>query len=539
MSSGGQGGQGRGTPWWRDGIVYQIYPRSFASSARSGSGDLAGVVERLDHLAWLGVDGIWLNPTMPSPNADWGYDVADYCGVHPDFGDLAALDRLVAEAGRRGMRVLLDLVPNHSSDRHPWFEESRASPGSPRRGWYVWADGQAPGRPPNNWRSVFDGGPAWTLDDRSGQWYLHNFLESMPDLDWWCDEVRDAFDGILRFWFDRGVAGVRIDVAHGIVKDRLLRDNPPAGEADPPHVRAAGQRPVYNMNRPEGHDVLRRWRALADAHPGSPVLVGETHVFDLERLAGFYGNGDDELHLAFNFPFIAAPFEAAALADVVERTEALLPAAAWPAWTGSNHDVGRFPSRWCGGEEARIRCALLLLLTLRGTPFLYYGDEIGMADVDVPRERLRDPVGVRGWPKTRGRDGCRTPMQWTGEPGAGFAADGREPWLPLGANGERNVADQRRDPGSTLHLCRDLIAQRRRLVDLRRGAYRRLPAPDGAWAYARGERCAVALNLSDGAVTVEGLHGALLVATRRERDGEALSGSLRLGPAEGALIERA
>jgi alpha-glucosidase len=526
------------TPWWRDGVLYQIYPRSFASSTRGPSGDLEGVVERLDHLHWLGVDGIWLNPTMPSPNDDWGYDVADYYGVHPDFGDLEALERLVAEARRRAIHVILDLVPNHTSDRHAWFVESRASRDAERREWYVWADGRPDGGPPNNWRSVFGGGPGWQLDEASGQWYLHNFLPSMPDLNWWSDEVRDEFDRILRFWFDRGIAGFRIDVAHALVKDSELRDNPPADESDPEHVRRVGQRSVYNMNRPEGHDVLKRWRAVTQAYDSRPILIGETYVFDLEALARFYGSGEDELHLAFNLPFATSPFEVGRLREVVERTEALLPERSWPVWTASNHDIGRFPSRWCDGQRDLVRCALLLLLTLRGTPLLYYGDEIGMEDVPIPRERLRDPVGIESWPKDRGRDGCRTPMQWSGEPGAGFSAPGVEPWLPIGEARACNVADQRDDPTSELALCRDLIALRRRVADLRRGAYGRLEAPRGAWAFARGDGHAVALNTSASEVSVPGLDGSILIGTRRERDGERVRAALALGPGEAVVVER-
>jgi len=268
--------------WWREGVLYQLYPRSFADSNGDGVGDLPGVVDRLEHLEWLGIDGIWLNPTMPSPNADWGYDVADYFGVHPELGTLADLDRLVAEAAARGIRILLDLVPNHTSDRHPWFLEARSSRESPRRDWYVWADPKADGSPPNDWTSVFDG-PAWTLDAGTGQYYLHQFLAEQPDLNWWNDRVREAFDEILRFWFARGIAGFRIDVAHSIVKDPELRD---------PGIQ------------PGVHDVHRRWRALADSEEPQRILLGETHIRELEQMIAFYGTGEDELNLAFNLPFV-------------------------------------------------------------------------------------------------------------------------------------------------------------------------------------------------------------------------------------------
>ena len=266
--------------WWRSGVLYQLYPRSFADSNGDGHGDLQGIIEHLDHLAWLGVDGIWLNPINPSPNADWGYDVADYTGVEPDFGDLDVLDRLVAGAGERGIRVILDLVPNHTSDRHPWFIDARSSRTARHRDWYVWADARPDGGPPNNWVSVF-GGSAWTWDEPTQQYYLHNFLAEQPDLNWWNDEVREAFDDIVRFWFDRGISGFRIDVAHGIVKDVELRDNPSATPDDDDLARALGQRQEFSMNRPEVHDVLRRWRAIADAYEHDPILLGETWVADI------------------------------------------------------------------------------------------------------------------------------------------------------------------------------------------------------------------------------------------------------------------
>ncbi len=369
--------------WWRDGVLYQIYPRSFADSNGDGVGDLRGIIEHLDHLAWLGIEGLWMNPTFPSPNADWGFDVSDYRGVHPELGTLEDLDELVARAGELGIRVLLDLVPNHTSDEHPWFRE--------RRDYYVWREGQN-GAPPNNWMSLF-GGPAWTRDDETGLWYLHNFDPKQPDLDWWNDDVRAEFDDILRFWFDRGIAGFRIDVAHGIVKDRELRDNPPATEDDSEHLQRLGQRPVFSMNRPEVHDVLRRWRKLSD--PYDAVLVGETYVLDVETLATFYGADVDELHLAFNFVFLLSDFSVAALAPVVAETEARLPEHAWPVWTLGNHDITRYPTRWGGGDARLARCALMLLMTLRGTPVVYYGDELAMPETYIPPDRVVDPDARR------------------------------------------------------------------------------------------------------------------------------------------------
>ena len=526
-------GEAGAAPWWRGGVLYQIYPRSFADVSGDGHGDLPGVLDHLDHLAWLGVDALWLNPITVSPDADWGYDVADYLDVDPDFGTLEDLERLVAEAGERGIRVLMDLVPNHTSDRHPWFVDARSSRTAAHRDYYVWADGAGDGAPPNNWRSSF-GGPAWTWDEATGQYYLHNFLPEQPDLNWWNDDVRDAFDEILRFWFDRGIAGFRIDVAHALIKDRDLRDDTIALDTDHPMIRRHGLRSDFSMNRPEGHDVLKRWRAFADEYDPPRVLLGETWVLDLEALVAFYGSGDDELHLALNVPFVfSTPGEE--MREIVERTESLLPPEAWPLWNGSNHDAGRFPSRWAEGDEARARAALVVLLTLRGTPLLYYGDEIGMREVEVPRERLRDPVGIRHWPEDTGRDRSRTPMQWTAD--GGFSRDGVEPWLPMGDAADRNVADQREDPASMLHLCRDLIALRRERPDLSTGAYAPIETPPGVWAWRRGDATLVAVNHGDEAATVPTIRGTLLIGTDRSRDGERVDGSLRLAPWEAVVLD--
>ena len=532
----GAGPSTEGWPWWRTGVLYQIYPRSFADSDGDGTGDLGGIIDHLDHLQWLGVDGIWLSPVTVSPNADWGYDVSDYRAIQPDLGTSEDLDRLIAEARSRGIRVLMDLVPNHTSDRHPWFLESRSATDAPRRSWYVWSEPKADGSAPNNWVSSF-GGPAWTLDPRTGQYYLHNHLDEQPDLNWWDDEVRREFDDILTYWLDRGVAGFRIDVCNIIIKDALLRDNPPATDSDPPDVRLFGQRPVYNGNRPEVHDVIRRWRQLADRYPDC-VLVGETPVEPVESLAAYYGNGRDELHLAFNFPFISAPLDEAAMRAVVESTEAALPSGAWPVWTGSNHDMSRFASRWAGGDPDRARVALLLLLCLRGTPVLYQGDEIGLGDVVVAEEDLRDPLGVRYWPHYAGRDGMRTPMPWRDTPGGGFTEPGVRPWLPFGELGVTNVEDQRADPTSMLHLARDLIALRRDTDSLRGGDYRTLATAPGTWAWSRGEDVVVAVNMTDGTGAVDGVTGRVRIGTDRDRDGESVAGAVHLRGWEAVVVVR-
>jgi alpha-glucosidase len=470
----------KGPRWWHGATLYQIYVRSWRDTNSDGYGDLPGVIAGLDYLQWLGVDAIWLSPTMPSPDEDWGYDVSDYLGVHPDLGTLADMDKLVAEAGQRGIGVLLDLVPNHTSDAHPWFIDARSGRGSAHRGYYVWADPVA-GGPPNNWLDA-TGAPAWTIDAASGQYYLHNFLPGQPDLNWWDPRVHEEFREIVRFWFDRGVAGFRIDVAHGLYKDARLRDNPPL-TVDSPLEGRFGLRPVYNSNRPETHGVYRDWRRIADGYAPPRLLLGETWVGDLAKLGSYYGQ-DDELGLAFNFPFLYAGFEADAMAGVVGETLARLPAGACPIWVASNHDVSRFPTRWCDGDERKARLALLVLATLPGALTLYYGDEIAMTDVAVPPPLRRDKI-TPGAGKA-GRDAERTPMQWDASPSAGFTADGVKPWLPFGDNAARNVAGQRKDPGSTLRLCRDLLALRRTEVAGQIAAYERLPAPPGVWSYRCG-----------------------------------------------------
>ena len=521
--------------WWQDGVIYQIYPRSFRDSDGDGVGDLAGITERLDYLAWLGVDAVWITPITVSPDTDWGYDVADYTTVQPVLGDLAAFDRLVAEAGQRGIKVVLDLVPNHTSSKHRWFREARASRTSPKRDWYVWADPKADGSPPNNWRASF-GGPAWTLDPVTRQCYLHNFLPTQPDLNWWNEEVREEFDRILRFWFDRGAAGFRIDVCHKIIKDRELRDNPPAEPGDHPYVARFGQRKVYNAERPEAHDVLRRWRAVAEEYDPPRLLLGETYVLDVERLVPFFGAGD-ELQLAFNFVFLHSPFTAPGLRSIVDATEAALAGVpgAWPVWAISTHDLPRYPDRWCAGSAERARAALVMLLTLRGTPVLYYGDELGMGDVPVPPEQRRDPVGTGAFDAGPSRDPCRTPMPWAPGPGGGFTASEARPWLPLSTRPGVTVEEQRDDPSSMLRLSRDLIALRRSEPDLRGGAYQALATPDGLWAYRRGPRFVVALNLGGQPARLE-ITGRIRLGTDRNRDGAEVEG-LELAPGEAAVVE--
>jgi alpha-glucosidase len=494
--------------WWHGATLYQIYVRSWQDTNDDGYGDLNGVTAHLDYLSWLGVDGIWLSPTMLSPDEDWGYDVSDYLGVHPELGTLADLDRLIAEAAQQGLRVLLDLVPNHTSSAHPWFVEAVSDPASPHREFYVWAGPGPDGGPPNNWLAA-TGASAWTLDESSGQYYLHNFLPSQPDLNWWNPAVHQAFQEILRFWFDRGVAGFRIDVAHGLYKDAQLRDDPPAPEEGLVGGRF-GLAQVYSANRPESHGVFRDWRKIAESYPVPRVLLGETWVGDVGALAAFHGQGD-ELQLTFNFPFVFAPFTAEALSGVVAESLDKLPAGECAVWTASNHDISRFPTRWCGGDARQVRLALLVLATLPGALVLYYGDELGMTDVDVPPGLLRDRMRAEAGTE-ESRDRSRTPMRWDSSPSGGFAGERVQPWLPYGDPASGSVAEMQAEPSSILNLCRDLLALRRREFGGQLASYEQLPAPRGVWVYETGG-LTVAANLSDEPATLDGPPGAVLLAT--------------------------
>jgi alpha-glucosidase len=521
--------------WWQGGVFYQIYPRSFADSNGDGVGDLPGIIGRLDHLARLGVAGVWLSPVTCSPQRDFGYDVSDYRDIDPEYGTLADLDRLVAEAGERGIRVLMDLVPNHTSNRHQWFVDALSGRDAAHRDYYVWADPAPGGGPPNNWMSMF-GGPAWEMDEASGQYFLHNFEAAQPDLNWWSEDVRREFDDIVRFWWDRGVAGFRIDVCNMMIKDALLRDNPPASADDPLDQQFMGVRAVYNTDRPEAHDILRRWRTISGGYEPERLLIGETNVEKLTTLMEFYGDGQDELHGGFNFVFINAPLEADAMRTIVEDVERLIPEKAWPIWTGSNHDVSRLATRWCEGDPAKVRVALLILLTLRGTPFLYQGDEIGLTDGTIERSEVLDPVGTRFWPYYKGRDAERTPMQWTGAPGGGFTAPDVRPWLPMGDPSACNVEDQEADPDSVLSFCRRAVAARQESEDLAVGSYRTLPSPEGTWAFARGRSTRVVVNMSDSDATVDGVRGTVTLGTDRTLEGAAVEGALTLGPWSGLVV---
>jgi alpha-glucosidase len=525
-----------GIRWWQRGAIYQIYPRSFADSTGDGVGDLPGIIQRLDHLnegtqASVGVEAIWLSPFYRSPMADFGYDVSDYTDVDPLFGSLADFDSLVDEAHRRGVKVVVDWVPNHTSDRHPWFIESRSRRDSPKRDWYVWRDPGPEGGPPNNWRSTFAAvGGAWTLDDESGQYYLNSFTPQQPDLNWDNPEVEEAMHDVLRFWLDRGVDGFRLDVIQKIAKDPEMRDNedPPAGEAAIRH----------DEDWPTIHERLRGIRSVIDEYDDR-MLVGEVHIHDLARFIEYVNSGD-ELHMAHNFAFMQLPWDAAAMRGSIDHFQELSRGRAWPAWCLSNHDHSRVVSRYGGGElgRARARLAAMLLYTLRGTPFIYQGEELGLPDAEIPPESVVD---------VDGRDPERAPMPWeppseTG-PAAGFST-GR-PWLPLVADAERLcVQAQFEDPDSFLSLVRRLAWRRRDDRCLQEGEQRTLDAGEGILGYLReldGETRLVLLNFETQGNRLDcpGLpaEATLELSTDRDRGAGTITLSdLELRPNEGLLL---
>jgi alpha-glucosidase len=517
--------------WWQRGLVYQVYPRSFADSNGDGIGDLPGIREKLSYLHWLGVDAIWISPVYPSPMADHGYDVANYTDIHPLFGDLAQMDALISAAHELGIKIILDFVPNHTSDQHPWFIESRSSKTNPKRDWYLWADAKPDGSPPNNWLSVF-GGAGWTWDESTSQYYCHAFLKEQPDLNWRNPAVRQAMYDAMRFWLDRGVDGFRVDVLWHLIKDSALRDNPQNPAYTPKETPYNSLLPVFSTDQPEVHEIVREMRQLLDGY-SERVLIGEVYL-PIHKLVTYYGTAQNGAHLPFNFLLISLPWDAQQIAAAIAEYEGALPVDAWPNWVLGNHDQPRIASR-VGLAQARV--AAMLLLTLRGTPTLYYGDEIGMRDGVIPPEEAEDPQGIN---VGLSRDPQRTPMQWSPGPGGGFSTG--KPWLPLSLELPRcNVEVQRGDRHSMLGFYRRLIELRRASPALSTGAYAPVAGPGNVLSYLRtgeGQTFLIVLNLGHAPQLVDlgGRSGKIVVATDATREGESALRRVPLVGDDGLVI---
>lgn len=525
--------------WWRGAILYQVYPRSFADSNNDGVGDLKGITDHLDHIASLGVDGVWLSPFFKSPMKDFGYDVSDYCDVDPIFGTLADFDALSTRAKALGLKVVIDQVFSHTSDEHDWFLDSRSSRNSKHADWYVWADAKPDGSPPSNWQSVF-GGPAWTWDARRGQYYMHNFLASQPQLNVRNPEVQDALIAAARFWLDRGVDGFRLDAINFAIHDPSLRDNPPIND-DRKRTRPFDfQDKIYNQSHPEIIGFLNRIRDLTDSYEGRFTVaeVGGDHA---DREMKEFTAGDDRLHSAYGFLYLYADALKAELIGIGDSMWPDQQGEGWPSWTFSNHDAPRAVSRWAEGrdEKAFAEMALLLLMCLRGNVFVYQGEELGLPQAYVPFERLVDPEAIANWPQTLGRDGARTPIPWVASaPNAGFSTV--EPWLPVDPRHLALAVDaQEADPNATLHVARRVISLRKQHPALRLGGLELVDGPQGLLVFERyerggvdGERLLCVFNLGHTAVEWTPPVGARRIETINwtEADGA------RLPPLTGLLF---
>lgn len=539
------------TDWWKEGVIYQIYPRSFMDASGDGTGDLKGITRRLDYLNdgtenSLGVDAIWLSPIFKSPMFDFGYDVSDYSAIDPSFGTMADFDELLKEAHKRNIKIILDFVPNHTSYLHPWFLESKARRDNPKRDWYIWAPpGKGRKGRPNNWQSVF-GGPAWEWDDSTSEFFYHHFLKEQPDVNWRNKKLREAMYDQMRFWLDKGVDGFRLDVINHIFKDEALRDNPCRIGRRPYDM----QKHLYDKDLPEATLVVHEMREVVDEYSGR-MLVGEVYIEEPAGASQYYGDGTDALNLVFYFKFSYMPFKARAFMDAVSLWQKLLPSRAQPTYFLSNHDQPRHIGRYKKGDEtetvARAKVAAAMLMTLKGTPFIYYGEEIGMRNLHIKRRDLKDPVGIRYWPIPVGRDMARTPMQWDDSPMAGFTG-GKSSWLPINPNFDTiNVASESDDPKSLLTFYRRLIWKRKGLSSLRVGRMNIVAGtPNGIFSYIRehrGEKSIVILNFKNMEVdfappgTKKGVKGLKVVISTHREEGEIiLPGAIKINPYEALIL---
>ncbi len=525
--------------WWQTGVIYQVYPRSFRDSNGDGVGDLPGIISKLDYLRWLGVNALWLSPIYPSPMADFGYDISDYTGIHPLFGTLHDLDTLVQQAHQRDLKVILDFVPNHTSDEHPWFQQSRADKTNAKRDWYIWRDPAPDGGPPNNWVSYF-GGSAWQFDAHTGQYYLHLFEVKQPDLNWRNPQVRTAMENVLRFWLDRGIDGFRVDVIWLLLKDEQFRDNPLNPHWKPGDEPSTAQEQRYTEDQPGIHDLVREMRSVLNNY-SDRVLIGEIYL-PVTQLVQYYGKSLDEAQLPFNFQFVTLPdWNANAISQVVDAYEAALPTGAWPNWVLGNHDKTRIATR-VGPAQARV--AHMFLLTLRGTPTCYYGDEIGMHNIPIPPALLQDPKSKEEFPELS-RDYQRTPMQWDSSANAGFTSQGVQPWLPIAEDyPTHNVEIEQHDPRSFLSFMHTLLSLRQASPALTIGSYQVIDQDNGAcFVYIRqyaAQRYLVALNISPQEqllrISQQG-NASVILSTMMDRQGPVALASFQLRPNEACLIE--
>ncbi|HEX8038818.1 MAG TPA: alpha-amylase family glycosyl hydrolase, partial [Chryseosolibacter sp.] len=516
-------------------VIYQIYPRSFQDSNGDGVGDLQGIISRLDYLRSLGIDAVWLSPVYESPMADFGYDISDYCGIHPIFGSLRDFDQLLGEVHRRNMKLILDLVPNHTSDQHPWFLESRSSRTNPKRDWYLWRD-PGPDGVPNNWLSVF-GGPGWEWDERTGQYYYHAFLKEQPDLNWRNPDLQREMLKTMRFWLDKGVDGFRVDVMWHMIKDTQFRDNPPNPEYQSHQATYEKLIPLHSTDQPEVHDIVGMMRSVMDEY-AQRVMIGEIYL-PLHRLVMYYGMNNKGTHLPFNFQLLNLPWDPARLFAVIDEYESALPEGGWPNWVLGNHDQPRIISR-IGQAQARV--AAMLLLTLRGTPTIYYGEEIGMTDVAIPPHEIQDPQGLNMPDLNLSRDPSRTPMQWDDSPNGGFST--AKPWLRLPYNFPRiNVKAQQRDTFSMLNFYKDLIGLRRREPALNVGSYRSVYSDKQVISFVReagGNGFLIVLNLSHRPAYFQPsafpFEGVIEISTEPERNGNTVTNAIPIAGDEGLII---
>ncbi|WP_198117597.1 alpha-amylase family glycosyl hydrolase [Massilia rhizosphaerae] len=498
-------------PWWREAIIYQVYPRSYLDTNGDGVGDLPGITAKLDYIASLGVDIVWLSPFFKSPMKDFGYDIADYCDVDPLFGTLADFDALVAKAHSLGLKIMIDQVMAHTAENHPWFVESRSSRDNPKADWYVWSDPLPDGNPPNNWLSVF-GGSAWQWDSRRKQYYMHNFLVNQPQVNFHNPEVQQAHLDSLRFWLERGVDGVRMDACNFHFHDRELRSNPPALVRDTSTVTDVNpygmQAHIHDKTQPENIAFLQRLRKLLDEY--GAVSIGEVGADDSLAVMADYTTGGDKLHMAYSFNLLTPQFSSRHIRRQVEEFNARVKDG-WASWSVGNHDSARVATRWSSGEwtASLSKLVLALQLSLKGTPCLYQGDELALPEADVPYELLQDPYGITFWPEFKGRDGCRTPMPWTNDaPNAGFTTG--KPWLPVPPEHLRLAeAGQDQDPQSTLNFARNIIRWRRTLPQLTRGDIVFFDVPEQALALRRdldGHPSVLAVfNVTDAPLTFDWL----------------------------------